>query len=75
MVPAEKISTIPMMSARAISRLPDGMVFAGATEVVADMAGDAPEAEEGDVSAEDSLTDAESDEPSSLPAFLSEDAA
>ena len=55
--------------------LPDGMVFAGAAEAVADMAGEAPETEEGDVSAEDSLSDAESDEPSSLPAFLSEDAA
>jgi ParB family chromosome partitioning protein len=51
------------------------MVFAGAAEAVADMAGEAPETEEGDVSAEDSLSDAESDEPSSLPAFLSEDAA
>ena len=35
----------------------------------------APETEEGDLSAEDSLSDAESNEPSSLPAFLSEDAA
>ena len=55
--------------------LPDGMVFAGATEAGADMAGEAPETEEGDLSAEDSLTDAENDEPSSLPAFLSQDAA
>lgn len=55
--------------------LPDGMVFAGATEDGTDLGNDAPEAEEGDVSAEDSLTDAESDEPSSLPTFLSEDAA
>ena len=55
--------------------LPDGMVFAGATEAGADTAGAAPETEEGDLSAEDSLSDAESDEPSSLPAFLSGDAA
>jgi ParB family chromosome partitioning protein len=55
--------------------LPDGMVFAGATEAGADTAGAAPETEEGDLSAEDSLSDAESNEPSSLPAFLSEDAA
>ena len=55
--------------------LPDGMVFAGATEVDAKMIGDTPEAEEGAVPASDALTDAESDEPSSLPAFLSEDAA
>jgi len=55
--------------------LPDGMVFAGVTETDADKGNDAPEAEEGDVPAADSLTDVESDEPSSLPAFLSGDAA
>ena len=55
--------------------LPDGMVFAGATEADAKMTGDAPEAEEGDVPAADPLAEAESDEPSSLPAFLSGDAA
>ena len=55
--------------------LPDGMVFAGAMEAVGDMRNDAPEAEEGDVPAADALAEAESDEPSSLPAFLSEDAA
>ena len=61
--------------ARTTRWLPDGLLFAGATEAGADLGNDAPEAEEGDLSAEDSLTDAESDEPSSLPAFLSEDAA
>lgn len=55
--------------------LPEGLVFAGATEVDAKMIGDTPEAEKGDVPAADPLTDAESDEPSSLPAFLSGDAA
>lgn len=55
--------------------LPDGMVFAGVTEVVAKMVGDTPEAEEGDVPAAGALAEAESDEPSSLPAFLSGDAA
>ena len=61
--------------ARTTRWLPDGMVFVGATEAGADLGNDAPEAEEGDVSAADPLTDAERDEPSSLPAFLSEDAA
>ncbi len=55
--------------------LPDGMVFVGATEAVADMGSDAPEPDEEDVSAADPLTETESDEPSSLPAFLSGDAA
>ncbi len=55
--------------------LPDGMAFAGATGAVADMGKNAPEAEEGDVPAADALAEAESDEPSSLPAFLSGDAA
>ncbi len=55
--------------------LPDGMVFAGAAEADAKMIGDAPEAEEGDVPAADALAEAESNEPSSLPAFLSGDAA
>jgi ParB family transcriptional regulator, chromosome partitioning protein len=55
--------------------LPDGMLFSGATEAGADIAGKAPEAEEGDVSAADPLTDVESVELSSLPAFLSGDAA
>lgn len=55
--------------------LPEGMVFAGATEADAKMIGDAPEAAEGDVPAADALAEAESNEPSSLPAFLSGDAA
>ena len=61
--------------ARTTRWLPDGMVFAGATEVDAKMIGDTPEAEEGAVPAADALAETESDEPSSLPAFLSEDAA
>ncbi len=55
--------------------LPEGMVFAGSTEADAKMIGDAPEAEEGDAPAADPLPDAENEGPSSLPAFLSEDAA
>jgi ParB family chromosome partitioning protein len=55
--------------------LPDGMMFVGATEADAKMIGDASEAEEGDVPAADVLAKAESEEPSSLPAFLSGDAA
>ena len=55
--------------------LPDGMVFADATEAGAEMGNDVPEAEEGYVHAADALAEAESDEPSSLPAFLSGDAA
>ena len=55
--------------------LPDGMVFAGATEADGKMISDASEAEEGDVPVADALAEAESDEPSSLPAFLSGDAA
>ena len=50
-----------------------GLLHVGTADGTA--SADVPEAEEGDVSAEDSLTDTESDEPSSLPAFLSEDAA
>jgi ParB family chromosome partitioning protein len=55
--------------------LPDGMLFGGATEAVANMGNDLREAEEGDVPASDTQIDAEKDEPSSLPAFLSGDAA
>jgi len=55
--------------------LPEGMVFAGATEADAIMTGDATQAEEGDVPAADALAEPECDEPSSLPAFLSGDAA
>ena len=55
--------------------LPEGMVFADAMEVAADMGNDVPETEEGDVSAADPLNDAESEEPSTLPAFLIGDAA
>jgi len=50
-------------------------VFAGATEADAIMTGDATQAEEGDVPAADALAEPECDEPSSLPAFLSGDAA
>jgi len=55
--------------------LPDGMAFAGAMDADADMGDDVPEAEEGDQPASDTQIDAENDEPSSLPAFLSGDAA
>jgi ParB family chromosome partitioning protein len=55
--------------------LPDGMLFAGATEVVADIGADVTEAEEGDVPASDTQIDAENDEPAALPAFLRGDAA
>jgi len=55
--------------------LPDGMVFAGATEAVVGMGHGSPEAEAGDLPAADALAEAESDEPSSLPSFLSGDAA
>ena len=61
--------------ARTSRWLPEGMLFAGATEADAKMIGGAPEVEEGDVHDEHPLTDAESEEPSSLPAFLSGDAA
>ncbi|WP_417280587.1 ParB/RepB/Spo0J family partition protein [Celeribacter sp.] len=61
--------------ARTTRWLPDGMVFVGATEASADMGNDAHAAAEGHVPAANALADAESDEPSSLPAFLSEDAA
>lgn len=61
--------------ARTTRWLPEGMVFAGAADVGADMVGDASETDEGDVPATDPLTEAESDEPSSLPAFLSGHAA
>jgi ParB family chromosome partitioning protein len=61
--------------ARTTRWLPEGMVFVGATEAGPEMANDAPEAEEGDVPAADALAEAESGEPSSLPAFLSGDAA
>ncbi|MBU1828627.1 MAG: chromosome partitioning protein ParB, partial [Alphaproteobacteria bacterium] len=60
--------------ARTTRWLPDGMVFAGALEADTKMIGDAPDAEKGDVPAADALVEAESDEPSSLPAFLSGDA-
>ena len=55
--------------------LPDGMVFIGATDGDAHTVVEAPEIEEGDVPAADPLADAESGEPSSLPAFLSGGAA
>lgn len=61
--------------ARTTRWLPDGMVFAGATDGDAETVGNAQETEEVDVPAADPLTDAESDEPSSLPSFLSGDAA
>jgi ParB family chromosome partitioning protein len=55
--------------------LPEGMVFAGATEAGADRIGEVSATKEGDELAADALTDAEDHEPSSLPAFLSGDAA
>ena len=61
--------------ARTMRWLPDGMLFAGATEADANTVGDAPQTEEGDVPAADALAKAEIEEPSSLPAFLSGDAA